>query len=240
MKSNLTNEQLIDKVKAWVKKLCETGGSAWTLKVPVDLDNDPDVLIIELCNRFASQSPAQGEGANEIIQPDRNFPLKIWANIYNPIKPDSWDLYFTENSAVRNAIGAKTHCYIHESIMANTKPQPPSGNLWEEVDAVKEPPGERDTVYEDVSVDCMIIFEDGTCKIGYYDYAAKEWRHYTKYNDTVSVGVKSYLRPVTWQRYSEEEMGKAIDLIRDALPYSGYDSLYRKRAEQFIQSLNKK
>jgi len=172
MKSNLTNEQLIDKVKAWVKKLCETGGSAWTLKVPVDLDNDPDVLIIELCNRFASQ--------------------------------------------------------------------PPSGNLWEEVDAVKEPPGERDTVYEDVSVDCMIIFEDGTCKIGYYDYAAKEWRHYTKYNDTVSVGVKSYLRPVTWQRYSEEEMGKAIDLIRDALPYSGYDSPYRKRAEQFIQSLNKK
>jgi len=118
--------------------------------------------------------------------------------------------------------------------------QPPSGNLWEEVDAVKEPPGERDTVYEDVSVDCMIIFEDGTCKIGYYDYAAKEWRHYTKYNDTVSVGVKSYLRPVTWQRYSEEEMGKAIDLIRDALPYSGYDSPYRKRAEQFIQSLNKK
>lgn len=58
MKSNLTNEQLIDKVKAWVKKLCETGGSAWTLKVPVDLDNDPDVLIIELCNRFASQPPA--------------------------------------------------------------------------------------------------------------------------------------------------------------------------------------
>jgi len=67
MKSNLTNEQLIDKVKAWVKKLCETGGSAWTLKVPVDLDNDPDVLIIELCNRFASQPPAQGEGKLECI-----------------------------------------------------------------------------------------------------------------------------------------------------------------------------
>lgn len=202
----------------------------WHFKSPSSFQDRRRIIALPL-------QAEKREGANEIIQPDRNFPLKIWANIYNPIKPDSWDLYFTENSAVRNAIGAKTHCYIHESIMANTKPQPPSGNLWEEVDAVKEPPGERDTVYEDVSVDCMIIFEDGTCKIGYYDYAAKEWRHYTKYNDTVSVGVKSYLRPVTGQRYSEED-GETIAnwlMVNTSLNVEKIVDL-----KQFIQSLHLK
>lgn len=54
--------------------------------------------------------------------PSDDVPLTIWANIYNPIKPNSWDLYHTENGAVINAIGGvKTHCYIHESILGNDR-----------------------------------------------------------------------------------------------------------------------
>ena len=52
--------------------------------------------------------------------PSDDVPLMIWANIYNPIKPNSWDLHHTENGAVINALGGvKTHCYIHESILGN-------------------------------------------------------------------------------------------------------------------------
>lgn len=54
--------------------------------------------------------------------PSHDVPLMIWANIYNPIIPNSWDLYHTENGAVINAIGGdKTHCYIHESILGNNR-----------------------------------------------------------------------------------------------------------------------
>jgi len=54
--------------------------------------------------------------------PSDDVPLMIWANIYNPIKPNSWDLHHTEKGAVINAIGGvKTHCYIHESILGNDR-----------------------------------------------------------------------------------------------------------------------
>lgn len=53
----LTNDELISKVQEWVTKLCETGGRAWTLRVPVDVNTDPDCLITELCNRIKSLQP---------------------------------------------------------------------------------------------------------------------------------------------------------------------------------------
>lgn len=63
MKNTLTNEQLIAKAKQWVKELCESGGRKWSLRVPVDLNHDPDVIFIELCNRleeYAQQSQPSG------------------------------------------------------------------------------------------------------------------------------------------------------------------------------------
>jgi len=48
-------------------------------------------------------------------------PEKIWVNIYNPIKTNGWDVHATEKSAVSNSIGAKTHCYIHESLFNTFK-----------------------------------------------------------------------------------------------------------------------
>ncbi len=47
----LTDAELHEAVQRWVSKLCETGGRAWTLSVPVNFDRDPDMLITELCKR---------------------------------------------------------------------------------------------------------------------------------------------------------------------------------------------
>lgn len=51
-KCTLTDEALITKCAEWVTRLCQTGGRAWNLHVPVDLNNDPDVLFTELSQRF--------------------------------------------------------------------------------------------------------------------------------------------------------------------------------------------
>ena len=50
-KCKLTDAELHDAVQKWVSKLCDTGGSAWALSVPVNFDHDPDMLITELCKR---------------------------------------------------------------------------------------------------------------------------------------------------------------------------------------------
>jgi len=51
-KCDLTNEELIERCNEWVSKLAKTGGSAWNLHVPVSFNTDPDMLFVELANRF--------------------------------------------------------------------------------------------------------------------------------------------------------------------------------------------
>ncbi len=46
------NEELAEKCEEWIDKLCKSGGNAWTLRVPVDIDRDPDMLFSELIRRF--------------------------------------------------------------------------------------------------------------------------------------------------------------------------------------------
>lgn len=48
----LTDQELVAKVKNWNSLLCKTGGKAWVLRIPADRNQDPDLLIAELCNRF--------------------------------------------------------------------------------------------------------------------------------------------------------------------------------------------
>lgn len=49
---DLTDEALIDKCYQWISDLCKTGGRAWTLRVPVDMERDPDILFTELISRY--------------------------------------------------------------------------------------------------------------------------------------------------------------------------------------------
>jgi hypothetical protein len=48
----LTNDELIAKCNEWISKLSRTGGQAWTLRVPVDFNNDPDMLFCEMGKRL--------------------------------------------------------------------------------------------------------------------------------------------------------------------------------------------
>jgi len=54
-KCTLTDQELLNRIYKTVSDLCRTGGRSWTLKVPVDFDNDPDMLITELCNRYKTK-----------------------------------------------------------------------------------------------------------------------------------------------------------------------------------------
>lgn len=64
----LSNEQLIESCNKWVSKLCSTGGSAWCLRVPVDFDQDPDMLFIELGKRLTSSQRSLSDKDKEIEQ----------------------------------------------------------------------------------------------------------------------------------------------------------------------------
>lgn len=48
----LTNEELIKECNTQLKKLCETGGSAFTMRVPIDRNKDTDMVFGELIHRF--------------------------------------------------------------------------------------------------------------------------------------------------------------------------------------------
>lgn len=51
-KCSLSDEELVTQCSEWIDKLCKSGGKAWTLRVPVDFNRDPDILFNELINRF--------------------------------------------------------------------------------------------------------------------------------------------------------------------------------------------
>lgn len=48
----LSDKELIEKANDWVSKLAKSGGKAWTLRIPVDFNHDPDMLFIELGERL--------------------------------------------------------------------------------------------------------------------------------------------------------------------------------------------
>jgi len=48
---NIPDDELINKCRDWIHKLCETGGRVWLLKVPVD-KYDPDILLSEIISRY--------------------------------------------------------------------------------------------------------------------------------------------------------------------------------------------
>ncbi len=59
----LDNKTLVLKVREWVTSLCNTGGRAWSLSVPVNFERDPDMLIEELCKRFEHECKSQAPSA---------------------------------------------------------------------------------------------------------------------------------------------------------------------------------
>lgn len=48
----LSDGELCTSVIKWVHNLSSTGGKAWCLRVPVDFNHDPDMLMLELVERY--------------------------------------------------------------------------------------------------------------------------------------------------------------------------------------------
>lgn len=46
------DKDLIEKARNMVNELCQTGGRSWTMRVPVDLEKDHDMVFTRLINRF--------------------------------------------------------------------------------------------------------------------------------------------------------------------------------------------
>lgn len=77
-KCTLSNAELLAAVKTWVSKLCDTGGRAWTLSVPVNFNRDPDMLITELCKRYAALL-ARHNALREAVAWEREFDeVLVW------------------------------------------------------------------------------------------------------------------------------------------------------------------
>lgn len=51
-KCTLSNEDMLQQCEQWVHKLAKSGGVDWCLQVPVNFNRDPDMLFMELINRF--------------------------------------------------------------------------------------------------------------------------------------------------------------------------------------------
>ena len=84
----------------------------------VIIEQDFEIIAEEIAKLFAIPAVV---GQSEQLAQQHDAPIKIYVNVYNPIKPNSWDCHITEQSAVINSIGAKTHCYIHESLFCNDR-----------------------------------------------------------------------------------------------------------------------
>ena len=54
----LSDRQLTVRCEKWIKDLCQSGGRKWSLNVPPDDNNDPDLLFSELIERFRCELEA--------------------------------------------------------------------------------------------------------------------------------------------------------------------------------------
>jgi hypothetical protein len=77
-KCTLRDAELLADVEKWVSKLCDPGGMAWTLSVPVNFNRDPDMLITELHKRYAALL-ARHNALVEAVAWEREFDeVLVW------------------------------------------------------------------------------------------------------------------------------------------------------------------
>lgn len=57
LQAEMPTTELLEKAADWNSKLCKSGGRAWSLRVPVDI-NDPDQIFSEVCRRLENSQSA--------------------------------------------------------------------------------------------------------------------------------------------------------------------------------------
>ncbi len=94
MTPTLTDSELIEACNNWVKRLCETGGRAWTLSIPVNFNKDPDMLIIELGKRLKQRSIDHSEMSKGMFSEDDMY--QVWREHYGDVYPDKFEAWLAE------------------------------------------------------------------------------------------------------------------------------------------------
>lgn len=61
IQSEIPTDLLIERGREWISKLCKSGGKAWSLRVPVDPENDPDLIFSEIMRRLAESQNCTNE-----------------------------------------------------------------------------------------------------------------------------------------------------------------------------------
>lgn len=117
-KCTLTDAELHDAVQKWVLKLCDTGGRAWTLSVPVNFDSDPDMIITELCDRHAALL-ARHNALVDAVAWERECcqdirPLVAWAGLYVRHGEDYVDGVAEDLRAIQDAARAEVDRLLGE------------------------------------------------------------------------------------------------------------------------------
>lgn len=77
-KCTLSNEDLLQQCEQWVHDLAKSGGKDWCLQVPVNFNRDPDMLFMELINRFKA-NVQQGNiwvKASDLPEKEHNYHVK--------------------------------------------------------------------------------------------------------------------------------------------------------------------
>ena len=70
-KCTLSDEELATVARKWISMLCKSNGEAWTLRVPVDFNYDPDMVLSECIDRM-KQAQAQRD---ELLEALKNMVL---------------------------------------------------------------------------------------------------------------------------------------------------------------------
>jgi len=98
-KCTLTNSQLIEKAREWIHSLIDTGGRSWCLRIPADLNHDPDLIFSELCMRIKNQDTIRAEARAEALRDaadraEEYIKTTLWRDI--EYDRENYDIEFDE------------------------------------------------------------------------------------------------------------------------------------------------
>lgn len=93
LECKLNNRQLADKLKEWASSLAKSGGKTWCLQIPVNMDSDPDMLIIEASNRVVKYDNTERDAvllATLLDEMINRITFTEWDRLHAELAKEGW------------------------------------------------------------------------------------------------------------------------------------------------------
>lgn len=146
-KCTLTNEEPIEKVKEWNISLAKSGGKAWTLQIPANVNEDPDLLIGELITRFKALLKPGAQSAGTWVKASERLPPNDMADDFpkkyiTRCKDDGWRgqalVYSLNYEEIKMANTQYDYTeWLHEAALPDNKDREEQAE-WEFIQILKE------------------------------------------------------------------------------------------------------